>query len=158
MNTNCAADCIPCADNPECQALVECGVGCDPSDQSCLLVCMNAHPNGLTEAVPLVGPGACVRESCDMECFGYELDCSLQLSDSACDECISANCLTECSSCAANPECIAVIQCAALCTNVGCVTGCGVSHPDGLTDALAYFGPGGCIDTQCPNPVCYLPF
>jgi hypothetical protein len=105
-----------------------------------------------------VGPGGCARSNCDMECLGYEVDCDLQMSDSACDDCISANCLSECNACSANPECVALLQCAALCADTNCVTGCGLAHANGLVDANNYLGPQGCLVTRCPAPLCNLPW
>jgi hypothetical protein len=148
----CMAECTTCADNPECVALVACGQSCAPDDQGCLMQCGMQSPGGIADANAFAGDGGCVRENCSVACGGAPSTCDVQYGDAACDSCIASQCLASCNVCAANPDCVALMQCALACApdDQDCVNGCAMQNPMGIADATSFAGDNGCVPQKCP--------
>ena len=148
----CMAECTACADNPSCVDLVACAGACAPDDQGCLLQCGIQNPGGIGEANAFAGDAGCVRENCSVECGGAPSTCAIEYGVPACDSCVASQCLAPCNACAANPDCVALVQCAFACApdDQGCVTGCAMQNPMGIADATSFAGDTGCVPQKCP--------
>jgi hypothetical protein len=152
LDTSCPSQCAQCTANPECVALVQCGLLCAPNDQNCVSSCASQHQQGVNDAVPLAGPGGCASQNCATPCGQQAASCTLEVGIPACDACITSNCLSQCQTCSANTECVAIIACGLQCgpNNPSCVTQCASQHPQGLSAAQSLAGPNtGCLATHC---------
>ena len=155
IQTNCLSSCQTCAANAECVALVACALGCSPNDMNCVSNCANQHPDGVSDAMPFAGPGGCVPTHCQTQCTPGTSTCSFSSGVPACDSCVQSSCLASCTQCTSNPECVLLVQCALQCSpnDQSCISQCASQHPNGLNDASAFAGPGGCVSTNC-GPQC----
>jgi hypothetical protein len=154
INSSCLALCQTCSANAECVALVYCAVLCAANDQACLSACANAHPSGVADALPLAGTGGCVPINCGPQCGQSTGSCAIQFANPPCDNCVQANCLSQCQACAGDAECVALVQCGMLCNpgDSACLNTCANSHPNGLTNGLPFVGPTtGCVATNCAS-------
>ncbi len=66
MAQNCLSQCIDCATNTECTALVNCVNQC--GDDNCKKDCWNNHPDGHNLANALATKGGCLDKSCNPKC------------------------------------------------------------------------------------------
>ncbi|MBI5532452.1 MAG: hypothetical protein HY898_07040 [Deltaproteobacteria bacterium] len=64
----CVKECSICTMNPDCAGLLDCIGYCSFQDQACLTGCVNKYPNGLNDAMPLLGQNGCMAYSCAGPC------------------------------------------------------------------------------------------
>lgn len=154
VNGKCLALCQTCAANAECVALVSCALLCPANDQTCVSACTQQHPNGVIDALPLAGAGGCVPQNCATQCGLSTGACTIQFANPPCDSCVQSYCLTECQACAANTDCVALVQCGMLCApgDQNCINSCTQQHPNGVNTALPFVDPTtGCVALHCAS-------
>ena len=66
-----------------------------------------------------------------------------------CDACMQANCMAECEVCAANVDCVVLMECINGCFDPVCQQNCAAQYPFGVNDALAWIGASGCGGMMC---------
>ncbi len=154
MNQQCYDQCNACGAGAPCAAFVACALSCTSGDAACMQDCMAQYPDGVQDGLALVGPDGCLRTNCNAACIVAGEMCTLSLGDNACDECVAGYCMPECTTCADNDSCSKLVQCALSCDpdDQGCITGCAMQFPGGITDATAFSGPGGCVEKYCGAP------
>lgn len=151
MNASCYDSCSACGAGTECAAFVSCALACASTDAACMQDCMSQHAGGVDEGLALVGPAGCLRTACNAACIVQGQLCSLSMGSDACDQCVAGSCMAECSTCADNDSCVALVDCAKGCSpdDQACIIGCGASNPGGISDANAFAGTGGCVEKLC---------
>jgi len=75
--------------------------------------------------------------------------CGVELATAACVKCVDQMCVHECTTCEADPECVALFQCVKLCYNAqSCAQKCIDAHPVGSNDMSLILG---CVQNSCPT-------
>ncbi|MBI5534321.1 MAG: hypothetical protein HY898_16475 [Deltaproteobacteria bacterium] len=156
IDKHCSSTCSACDANPDCVAMVECGISCDLFDGSCLAACESGYPNGVKDCLPLIGPDGCIVKNCEWPCGVWYHPCFLQYTvDPACEACIEESCFNQCAMCDAMPACKSYVFCATACSpgDAACKKDCADKYPQNLSDAAALLDV--CIPASC-GQVCKL--
>ncbi|HNS96657.1 MAG TPA: hypothetical protein PLJ27_05410 [Polyangiaceae bacterium] len=151
MAKACMTQCYACHESTECKAFVACALDCMTGDAACMKACVDAHPDGVKDGLPLVGPEGCLREQCLSACVVGSQACELSTGNPDCDTCVAGHCMSECTTCADNPSCASLVECVLACpaNDQTCLLQCASKHPGGVTMANALMGQGGCVPKHC---------
>jgi len=78
----------------------------------------------------------------------------------ACGLCLNENCCTSATACWANAACVDLLDCLALCGDVGCESGCALTHAAGMDAFLALLdcAERGCQVDCASDPCAAFPF
>jgi hypothetical protein len=127
-----------CYANASCGVLIDCTAACAPMDDACVQTCLTGNQAGIADALLL---GNCAAGACGPSC-------PTAVALGTCEVCALENCPAQTSTCLANTECAALLDCVLACSpgDTICAGGCLLQHPDGQDDATAL---QGCTDAAC---------
>lgn len=82
---------------------------------------------------------------------GGSVVCPIDTGWPPCNDCIDAECGTECANCVAEPECNSLLECLLACQNQNdqCSQDCVNQYPGGINTILELVGQNGCVTANC---------
>lgn len=157
LDTKCKTQVDQCNANSECVALSNCLKSCKSND--CMQKCLMDHQDGYPYLQSL---SSCAAQNCANECKEDKDKGTPDTGDNggntsgntggntggdnSCKTCMQTKCSSQLNQCAANPECVALIQCIDPCNDDACVQNCAQQHPNGVSDVNNIVQ---CVQTNC---------
>ncbi|MBI5532687.1 MAG: hypothetical protein HY898_08240 [Deltaproteobacteria bacterium] len=153
MTGHCTSQCVDCQNNSDCNAILNCLMGCSGASATCQTNCVNAHPAGeYMIAAYLNTVSGCMGTQCPASCGIDTNSCGLTFQAQACNECVAANCVATCRSCVGSVDCMRLVNCLSDCNgDTSCRQSCWDANPAGQQPLNDFAGNTGCVGTKCAS-------